>query len=273
MHQKRAAASLEKLSVRGPRPDVARRDPYALRVGAVLAAIAALFVAGHEWQPRLMAAFEWRAPPPPVVPPRLDVWINPPAYTDRPPIFLARSDRAAPTPAGDAAAAAPQLEPKANAPIGSILTVRVSPGLDVSAVIEGKLVEKPKEEKATPAPAAVSTDAAAKPAGPFEMAYTVNGDGVLVVMQAGAELGRFAITVVPDQPPKVTLVERASRRRAKASPSAIASRMITALRRRWAASCQDPVPMARRRACSCRHPISRSMPAMPAAPPPILKRS
>ncbi len=48
---------------RRPRPDMPRRDRYALRAVAVLALVASAFVAGPEMGPRLTAAFDWRSPP------------------------------------------------------------------------------------------------------------------------------------------------------------------------------------------------------------------
>ena len=46
------------------------------------------FVAGAEWEARLKAAFDWTAPPAPVAAFRIDGWIDPPAYTQVPPVLL-----------------------------------------------------------------------------------------------------------------------------------------------------------------------------------------
>ncbi len=69
-------------------PDLARRDPYALRFCAVLCLIVAFIIAGGDARPRLVAAFS-----PPGVHGKnlsitLDAWVTPPAYTSRAPVFL-----------------------------------------------------------------------------------------------------------------------------------------------------------------------------------------
>jgi Domain of unknown function (DUF4175) len=91
LHQKRAQAAVDKLKVAIPDPALRRRDPNALRFAPFVLAFAALFAAGPDLTNRVTAAFQWVDPPVPPPPPRLDVWLDPPAYTGRPPQFLVRS--------------------------------------------------------------------------------------------------------------------------------------------------------------------------------------
>lgn len=88
LHRKRLARTLARTPVAPPDPRTPERDPYALRALALVAAIAAAFVAGDEKRARLAAAFDWRAAPFLAAASRVDAWFDPPAYTGRPPIVL-----------------------------------------------------------------------------------------------------------------------------------------------------------------------------------------
>ncbi|MCC3245565.1 TIGR02302 family protein [Methylocystis sp. WRRC1] len=90
LHRKRLEAALASTPVAPPSPRVPERDPYALRAFALVAAIAAAFVAGDEKRARLAAAFDWRAVNLLGASQRIDAWFEPPAYTGRPPIVLAQ---------------------------------------------------------------------------------------------------------------------------------------------------------------------------------------
>lgn len=88
LHKARAAQSVADLRAGPPRPAMARRDPFALRAALIVGAVASLFVAGAEWRPRILGAFDWRAPPPPGPDFRVDGWIDPPLYTRLPPLVV-----------------------------------------------------------------------------------------------------------------------------------------------------------------------------------------
>src|SRR5215213_3529907 len=86
-HLERALRAAHALKSGVPMPQVATRDPIALR-GFVLILVAATFVAaGSERVRRVTAAFDWYG----VVMPanyRIDAWVTPPSYTGRPPMIL-----------------------------------------------------------------------------------------------------------------------------------------------------------------------------------------
>ncbi len=88
VHRKRLEAALAATPILPPRPRLPERDPYALRAFALVAAVAAAFVAGDEKRARLSTAFDWRAMPMLGSAQRIDAWFEPPAYTGRPPIVL-----------------------------------------------------------------------------------------------------------------------------------------------------------------------------------------
>jgi uncharacterized protein (TIGR02302 family) len=213
-HKNRNAEKLDALKVGGPRPEIAKRDPWALRVAALVAAVAAFFVAGPEWRPRLAVALQWTTPAPPPVPPRIDVWVTPPAYTGRPPIFLVRSDRQANAPlqpadpASEPATGEPAEAPKPPVaiPAGSALIIRASPAEGIATTVEGGLVAKETAQAAAPTgqPVAVSAQTANRP---FEQRFEITSDGRISVTQDGNELEAFRFTVQPDQAPTVEFVQ------------------------------------------------------------------
>ena len=73
-----------------PHAPIDQRDPWALRYAAIGILAVALTAAGPEAPKRLASAFQ---PEPliPATPPQIDVWIDPPVYTGKPPIHLLRS--------------------------------------------------------------------------------------------------------------------------------------------------------------------------------------
>ncbi|MBV8392620.1 MAG: TIGR02302 family protein [Alphaproteobacteria bacterium] len=85
-HRRREAERLAALRNKAARPGLARIDTWALRLVPVLALIVAMVFAGG-WRSDRMAAAVTPAfpPPPPVV---ANLWIAPPAYTGKPPIYL-----------------------------------------------------------------------------------------------------------------------------------------------------------------------------------------
>jgi len=75
-----------------PRPEMARRDPYAVRGIAVLALVVACVVGLGTAEDRVARAFSPSfAPDAAAIPVRVDVWISPPTYTRLAPISLAEA--------------------------------------------------------------------------------------------------------------------------------------------------------------------------------------
>ncbi|MHA1599377.1 MAG: TIGR02302 family protein [Alphaproteobacteria bacterium] len=89
LHRERVRTQIARLRLRLPRAGLATVDPVALRAALGLVLVIALVAGYHDWSERLgralrpdMAVFAA------VVPANLDVWVNPPAYTGLPPLFL-----------------------------------------------------------------------------------------------------------------------------------------------------------------------------------------
>ncbi|HTO78358.1 MAG TPA: DUF4175 family protein, partial [Methylocystis sp.] len=77
-HRRRLVRALRGLRPPPLRPDLARRDPYALRALALIAAATTAIAAGSDRGSRLAAAFDWRSPGGAAAVARLDAWLDPP---------------------------------------------------------------------------------------------------------------------------------------------------------------------------------------------------
>ena len=217
LHQAQAERQLASVRVKRPRPDVARRDPVAWRYASLLAAFAAFFVAGPEWQGRLLAAFDWQTPPVPQVPPRIDAWVDPPSYTGRAPIFLSRAEKP------DAP------DQKIAVPVGSTIVVRVTPPDGMSIETNGQFEAKTAEAKTAEAKTVEAKATDAKPSAPvrpaqkpavagaaptsLEQRYTVAGDGSVTVRSGSRVISSYALSAIPDKAPSVAFLglERATK--------------------------------------------------------------
>ena len=144
LHQRRLAAKIGAIEVAAPAPRMVDRDIAALRFAAALLAVCAAFVAGSERYARVAAAFDWRSEAAVAQGFRLDAWIDPPAYTGKPPILLERS-----RPAGQ--------RQKITTPVGSILVLRASDD-SVATVAEGALAPIAPAKPAAGEPAKAPRD-------------------------------------------------------------------------------------------------------------------
>jgi uncharacterized protein (TIGR02302 family) len=189
LHRDRLARQVERFVPAAPAPGMAWRDPRALRFAVLLAAIAAALVAGPERYGRVAAAFNWRSGAAAAATARLDAWIDPPAYANKPPILL------------DLAADRDPSQ-KIVTPEGSALVVRADADAFETRV-EGAIAPVAAGE-----PTDTSAPAPAPAAGaPIEKRWTIAGDGAVVFRRDGATLGRYEIEATPLGAPTVMLLE------------------------------------------------------------------
>jgi uncharacterized protein (TIGR02302 family) len=192
LHQRRMAAAVDALAVAPPAPRMVDRDMAALRFGAALLAVCAAFVAGPERYARIASAFDWRGEAAAAAPGfRLDAWIDPPAYTGKPPILLDALGKDG-------------YDRKIATPVGSILALRADDSFEARA--DGALaLSAPVKPPggAAPAPAQPSSSAAVG-----ERRWTIKGDGKLTVSRGGAPLSAFEITAIPNERPTIALTAR-----------------------------------------------------------------
>ncbi|MGH6852316.1 MAG: TIGR02302 family protein, partial [Methylocella sp.] len=170
-------------------------DRYALRAAVLVALIATGFVAGPEKYARVAAAFDWSFDASPRKDYRIDAWIDPPAYTGKPPAVLHLGGNQTPQ----------QIE----APVGSLVVIH-APGGNLDMEVKGALAAA-KDNNADPrASLTASGSAAAKPSGAKrdgngETRLVLRGDATLTLGHSGAPLGAFDIHAILDQPPTIAL--------------------------------------------------------------------
>ena len=169
-HQRRARATVRRLSVGLPRPGLPKFDPWSLRALVFLLLAAGLFVGGLEAEERLSLAltpdFSATAGPPA----ELEAWLNPPDYTGLPPV---------------------KLDPK------SVETLRVAQGSTIMARVFGG--------QATPR---LSLDGAVTPfkvinENNFELSRIIEGGQRLSIASADRALADWPLEIIIDQPPEI----------------------------------------------------------------------
>ncbi len=89
-YQQRARDSVRILKPGRPQSDLARQDPYAVRVAVVLALFVSVILSDADWKTAFQKAAipNWQAGETTAL--TIDAWVNPPAYTGVAPIFLTR---------------------------------------------------------------------------------------------------------------------------------------------------------------------------------------
>ena len=170
LHRRRLERAVAALPVAPPRPDLPRRDPFALRALALVAATAMAFVAGDDKTTRLRAAFDWRGAGASFETARFDAYIDPPPYTGRPSLVLEDRD----------------IGQTREAPINSVLHLRFAG----AATTEGAL-----------APMVEPRDAgkATGPATDFERKFKLTGAARLVLPDGRG----FDLAAIPDHAPSI----------------------------------------------------------------------
>lgn len=203
LHRRRQEEVAASLRLAPPAPKLRERDPRAIRAAALVLLIAAGFVAGPQKASRLLSAFDWGAAGAPGAGFRLDVWVDPPAYTGRPPVLLT-------DPSGEASLFSSAQERRAQAPTGSSVVVRVARMRWMSIETSGGLAApdttdpKPSGSSASPLAPALASDA-------DEHRWTLKGNGVLTVRRYGLTIATFNLEAIPNPPPRIALVAQPQR--------------------------------------------------------------
>jgi len=193
-HQRRMADQLGSLGADMPRTRVPERDPWGLRAVAALLLVTAFAFSFGPTGGKIADGFSEHGVRD-VVPPRIDAWVTPPAYTGKPPIFLT--------------ADANQATPTFSVPEGSDVSLRVTGGSGEETL---DYADKGGNARAID-PAGPQAAAAAKPAASPATPATVRqfsgkltNDGTLTLKSGEAEIGRWAFAVIPDKPPRIRFV-------------------------------------------------------------------
>lgn len=189
-HQARMAKELSELKSGLPNPQVAKHDPYALRALLVLGLFVAFFATNGNAVSSLGDAFRDHSLPP-IATARIDAWIKPPAYTNKPPIFLSRAG----------GGGAPIAKGLATVPEGSELVVRIleleNPAVQLSTV-SGETNITPETENET---ANKMTAEGAAQSYKFKTKLTESGSATLLSRNHPQVSWSFKVT--PDKNPFV----------------------------------------------------------------------
>ncbi len=202
LHQRRVETEAAGLTAGRPSPRAVELDRYALRLGVVAALFACAIVAGPQRYARVAAAFDFAGAAAPGPGYRIDAWIDPPAYTGKPPVLLDLASEAARDPAHPLHVAAPA---------GSIVVIRSSGGSPVEIETSGPLLPpaKSKQDEAKQDEAkknkAKAQDTA--PTGDSETKLVLHGDSRLTLRHGGSLRGTYDLTAIPDRPPTIALRE------------------------------------------------------------------
>ena len=179
-YQVRLSEQVLRLTPVTPRPAFSQTDPYALRSLAVLLLVTGFFAAGADRNARLRAAFSFSLPQSEQVTWREDGWIDPPAYTQKPPILL------------DLGGFKDSEQKDLTIPVGSVIVLRRSGGEALAPEPSGLLLRLPADH------AAVQKDQ--------DFRFKINGDGALRLTLLGHRSVLLRFAVVPDKVPQITLL-------------------------------------------------------------------
>ncbi len=197
-HLLRIRQTLPRLKFVLPRPRAIRFDRHGLRQMAGILLIAGSFAAGPQWWTRIETGFTPTGLGPALPKSRLEAWITPPAYTGAAPVMLAgaaiakasQDNGTQGSPSGDAVSDAP-----ITVPAGSELSMRLFGGR------EAELHLTPDAGKKQRLPMTKADSANSHASVKLEQSQHVQ------LRQSGASNQEWQITVIPDQPPVISLLE------------------------------------------------------------------
>ena len=181
-YQERLVRIREDIRTYRPKPNVAHRDPYSLRIAAAVLLALGLLTAQHDaWFRIRQGLYVDVTQFVHMKPVALDAWITPPDYTSQNPVFLATTQLGASA-----------IKGSVTVPEGSLLKVRLS-GYDAPPHVTYAEGETPAF--AEPAPHN------------FTMEMPLTKDGELKIKKGWFRtLGKWHINVTPDQPPQITFL-------------------------------------------------------------------
>ncbi|MDD9908381.1 MAG: TIGR02302 family protein [Ahrensia sp.] len=202
--RKRAAKELQNLRAGVPVPKVARCDPFGARAAVVLLLFVAV-MAGWDSLGSLTAdAFRSHEVVAAADTGRIDAWVKPPAYTNRPPIFLTRDEQGG----TDLAPSRSLTVPEGSEVVVRVLALEnasvhlVADGLarqiDVQAPANGETV------------ANIGADSAPRDRDSASQTFTVTlNDASSVELRSGEQTIRsWDFAVIPDEAPSIAYVEQ-----------------------------------------------------------------
>jgi uncharacterized protein (TIGR02302 family) len=205
-HRRRMAAGIDRLRAGAASPDLSRVDPFALRAAALVTAFVAF---GFSLGPHGGSVADAFSPPPDRTDysSRIDAWIAPPAYTRKPPIYLAASGDGADAPAREAPQGSEFVLRIAGAGSAAALAFRDAEGeRAIEAVAEagearlgdvGSGAVKAGEVKSGEASAAASR----------EFKHALARSGTMILRAGKRQIAAWQVSILPDQAPAIRFSE------------------------------------------------------------------
>lgn len=178
-HQTRMASAMENMTAGTPAPKANIFDPFAIRAILPILAFAAYFFSYSPQGGKLADVYEAPELTSEILT-RMDAWINPPAYTKKPPVYLALDENDA--------------TPKSYVmPEGSDFFLRFVGDGDVSIKVDagqGDTEIAPKED----------SDSNLE----TEFTFALNEDSVIRLLHREKEIAQWAVSLTQDTAPEVT---------------------------------------------------------------------
>ena len=179
-YRRRIAEALGRVKVGWPHPNLAARDPLALRALIGLVLVIAFTIGAGTWSERLaravMPGVQLAAAPPGT----LDIWITPPTYTGLPPL-VPRTDQT-----GELAV-----------PAGSTLLAQISGGRGAPRLL---IDAKPTEFETIDAKS-------------FRLSQALESGSELRIEQNGRPIGIWTMRIIQDEPPTIRFAQTPERTR------------------------------------------------------------
>ncbi len=179
LHRDRLVTRLGRLRLTPPRPVLAKGDPFAMRMLALLLVAATGLYAWGEWDTRLGKALRPAlfGAPTAQAGPGLDLWLSPPEYTGLAPVFLATADGRITD------------QTAATVPVGSRVIARLPAGAITPQLIHGR-----QKTAFTPLP---------QNAGWQVEKMLVVADQLSIRRGPFSRFGPWSVTLIPDRPPEI----------------------------------------------------------------------
>ncbi|RLP23947.1 TIGR02302 family protein [Mesorhizobium sp. YM1C-6-2] len=220
-HQRRMAASLGGVGGDLPRTRVPERDPWGIRAVAALLLVTAFAFSFGPFGGSLRDGFKahgWME----TVPPRIDAWVTPPAYTGKAPVFLTSNSNApasgqAANPSADQAVRPPPST--FTVPENSELSLRVTGGSGEETLAFTDAAGNTRDIAPQGAPAGQDNEAAdAEPAaaptattGLRQFTGKLTTDGVLTLKSGDRDISSWTFAVTPDRAPVIRFSDEPKR--------------------------------------------------------------
>ncbi len=198
-HRSRMGKKLTGLKAGAPNPAIAERDPFGLRAVVLLLLFIGFGYASGDHIGRIESAFSAQIPAAETLS-RLDVWVSPPAYTNRPPLFLNRMS-------GDEKGIN-----FARVPEGSLLVVRVASRKSLGMkyiTADGPIVLEPVLREATD-PAKENENANSR-----EYRFVLNASGEAQLSSEEQIIGNWQFDIIEDHDPKIRFTSEPKRGRGR----------------------------------------------------------